>query len=57
MDRHNWSGFIQDVYGLIGYYEINAVLSGTDAVEEEFERLIDLSQKDDKMTFLTLSKG
>ncbi len=28
LERHDWGGFIQDMYGLIGYYEINAVLTG-----------------------------
>lgn len=57
LDGYNWSRFVQDVYGLIGYYEIKAVLLGTDAADKEFDRLLDSEKKDRQMTFFDYSKG
>ena len=36
LERIDWGGFIQDLYGFIGYYEINAVLTGTEVLEKNF---------------------
>ncbi len=48
LKRHDWGGFIQDVYGLIGYYEINAVLTGSVALEKEFDKLTEDEKGDEK---------
>ncbi|MDE7211027.1 MAG: hypothetical protein K2O03_06235, partial [Lachnospiraceae bacterium] len=37
LSEHDWVRFVQDAYGLIGYYEIQAVLSGTDIADKEFD--------------------
>lgn len=34
-EKYDWQQFAYDLYGLIGYYEIKAVLDGTEAVLEE----------------------
>ncbi len=41
LSKCNWEGFVQDIFGLIGFYEIRAVLSGTDAADEEFDKIIE----------------
>lgn len=57
LDKYDWSEFAQDIYGLIGYYEIRAVLSGIAAVDEEFKSWIDPSQEDnDRVNFFDFIK-
>lgn len=56
LDEYNWSGFVWDLYGLIRYYEIKAVLLGTDAADEEFDRLTDFPQKDGARNFFDYFK-
>lgn len=36
---YDWKGLVQDTDGLIGYYEVRAVLEGTAALDKEFEQL------------------
>ena len=38
--QFDWEGFVQDIIGVIGYYEIRAVLSGTDAADQEFHNVV-----------------
>lgn len=38
--QFDWEGFVQDKIGVIGYYEIRAVLSGTDAADQEFHNVV-----------------
>ncbi len=40
LDRCDWGDFVQDLYGLLGYYEINAVLTGSVVLEKEFDKLV-----------------
>lgn len=44
LSKCNWEGFVQDIFGLIGFYEIRAVLSGTDAADEEFDKIIERTE-------------
>lgn len=60
LEIYGWDNFIQDLYGLIGYYEVKAVLTGTEAIEKEFDKIIEHSEKskeDDKMNFFDFTKG
>lgn len=59
LDRYDWGELVEDVYGLIGYYDIKAVLEGTTASEKEFDKFIDyeeLDEKDSKMNFFSFLK-
>lgn len=59
LERVDWGGFVQDLYGLIGYYEINAVLTGTEALEKEFDKLTGYEsgdEKNDKLNFFDSAK-
>lgn len=60
LDMYDWDDLIYDIYGLIGYYEIRAVLSGSDAVDEEFDKMMNSKEKrkgDDKKTFFDYSRA
>ena len=48
LERVDWYGFVEDLYGFIGYYEINAVLKGTEALEKEFDELTGHEGEDEK---------
>ncbi|MDE5818814.1 MAG: hypothetical protein K2N41_09635 [Lachnospiraceae bacterium] len=39
LGEYDWKGLVQDTDGLIGYYEVRAVLEGTAALDKEFEQL------------------
>lgn len=39
LGEYDWKGLVQDTDGLIGYYEVRAVLEGTVALDKEFEQL------------------
>ncbi len=59
LERCDWGSFIQDVYGLIGYYEINAVLTGSVAIDKEFDKLAGdevRDEKDGRMNFFDFAK-
>ncbi|MDE7252789.1 MAG: hypothetical protein K2O32_07605 [Acetatifactor sp.] len=48
LERCDWSEFIQDLYGVIGYFEITAVLKGTAALEKEYDKLAGYESRDEK---------
>ncbi|MBD5482902.1 MAG: hypothetical protein HDR15_10360 [Lachnospiraceae bacterium] len=39
LGEYDWKGLVQDTDGLIGYYEVRAVLEGTAALDKEFDQL------------------
>ncbi len=59
LERVDWGDFVQDLYGLIGYYEINAVLTGTEALEKEFDKPTgneSKNEKGDKLNFFDFAR-
>lgn len=38
LERCDWCDSVQDLYGLLGYYEINAVVTGSVVLEKEFDK-------------------
>lgn len=59
LERVDWGDFVQDLYGFIGYYEINAVLTGTEALEKEFDKPTgneSKNEKDDKLNFFDFAR-
>lgn len=58
LERFDWDSLIQDLYGLIGYYEINAVLKGTAAVEKKFDALLGdgKNEKSDTLKFFDFAR-
>lgn len=58
LDRCDWGDFVQDLYGLLGYYEINAVLTGSVFLEKEFDKPGDESrdEKDGNLNFFDFAK-
>ena len=46
---YDWKGLVQDTDGLIGYYEVRAVLEGTAVLDKEFDQLAGrVSTKEDE---------
>lgn len=41
LKSYEWKAFVQDMTGLLGYFDIKAVLSGTAAVEKEIKSIFD----------------
>ena len=59
LEKVDWGAFVQDLYGFIGYYEINAVLTGTEALEKEYEKWTgkeSVDEKDDRLNFFDFVK-
>lgn len=59
LERADWGAFVQDLYGFIGYYEILAVLKGTEALEKEFDKRKENEsgdEKDDRLNFFDFTK-
>lgn len=59
LGRCDWGDFVHDLYGLIGYYEIKAILMGTEALEKEFEERTgneSENKKDDRLNFFDFVK-
>lgn len=59
LERVDWGCFVQDLYGLIGYFEVQAVLSGTETIEKKFDKRTDYEgedKKDDKLNFFDFAK-
>ena len=59
LERVDWGGFVQDLYGFIGCYEINAVLTGTEALEKEFDKWAgneSRNENDGKLNFFDFAR-
>lgn len=59
LERVDWGSFVQDLHGLIGYFEVQAVLSGTEIIEKKFDKRKDYEgedKKDDKLNFFDFAK-
>lgn len=59
LERADWGAFVQDLYGFIGYYEIQAVLKGTEALEKEFDKRSENEsgdEKEDRLNFFDFAK-
>lgn len=59
LEEVDWGAFAQDLYDFIGYYEIQAVLKGTETLEKEFDRRPENEsgdEKDDRLNFFDFAK-
>lgn len=56
LNEYEWEDFIRDVYDLIEYYEIRAVLIGSDALDEEIDKLTGNKENDNLNFFDCIKK-